>query len=112
MKSMNKHNIISNKQYSFQENKSTTLGIFDLYPKIIKALDNGDYACSVFSDFGKDFDTVYHEILVKKIENYGVREILNKWLISYLRNRCQVKNYQMPDPKKYLQHVEFCKAVY
>ena len=97
---MNKHNIISNKQYSFQENKSTTLAIFDLYPKIIKAVDNGDYACSVFSDFGKDFDTVYHEILVKKIENYGVREILKKWLISYLTNRCQVEKYQIPYPKK------------
>ena len=100
MKFLNKHNIISNKQYSFQENKSTTLGIFDLYPKIIKALDNGDYACSVLSDFGKDFYTIYHEILVKKIENYGVRETLNKWLISYLTNRCQVKKYQIPYPKK------------
>lgn len=67
MKFLNKHSVISSKQYSFQENKSTTLANFDLYPKIIKALDNGDYACSVFSDFGKDFDTVYHEILAKRI---------------------------------------------
>lgn len=100
MKFLNKHSVISSKQYSFQENKSATLANFDLYPKIIKALDNGDYACSVFSDFGKDFDTVYHEILAKRIENYGVRETLSKWVISYLTNRCQVKKYQIPYPKK------------
>ena len=53
----NTHNIIHSKQYDFQENKSTTLAIFDLYSKIIKALDNADYACNIFLDFAKSFDT-------------------------------------------------------
>ena len=44
----NTHNIIHSNRYGFQENKSTTLAIFDLYSKIIKAFDNDDYACNIF----------------------------------------------------------------
>ena len=87
IKFLKKHNITYNKQYGFQKNKLTTLAILDLYSKIIKALDNGNYACSVLLDFIKAFDTVNHEILIKKLENYDVRGISNKWFISYLTNR-------------------------
>ena len=41
----------------------------------------------IFLDFPKAFHTVKHEILIKKI---AVREILNKWFISYLTKRYQV----------------------
>ena len=48
--------------------------IFDLYSKIIKALDNDNYACSVFLDFTKASDTLNYEILIEKLDNYGVGE--------------------------------------
>ena len=89
IKFLNKHNIICDKKYGFQENKSTTLTDLDLYSKIIKALDNADYAC-FFLDFAESFDTVSQKILVKKLENYGASAILNKWFILYLTNRYKV----------------------
>ena len=79
---LNKHKLINSKQYVFQEKKSTTLAVFDLYSKIIKALGNSDYAYSVFLDFAEAFDTVNYEILIKKLENHGIRWILSKWFIS------------------------------
>ena len=54
------------------------------------ALDKGDYACSVFLDFAKAFDMVNHDILLKKLQNYGIRGIANKWFASYLTNCHQV----------------------
>ena len=51
-------------QVGFQKNKSTTQAVFDLYTRIADALDKGNYACSVFSDFAKAFDTVDHRILL------------------------------------------------
>ena len=38
--------------------KKQTLAVLDLSTRIIKALDSGNYAASVFLDFAKAFDTV------------------------------------------------------
>ena len=43
--------------------------------KIRKALDEGKFACGVFLDFQKAFDTMDHDILLSKLEHYGVRGV-------------------------------------
>ena len=42
-----------------------------------------------FSNFEKAFDTVSHDILLEKLNHYGIREISNDWFRSYLSNRTQ-----------------------
>ena len=81
--------IIYNHQFGFQKNKSTSLAVLDVYSKLIEAIENGKYSCSVFLDFAKAFDTINHEILLKKLEYYGIRGLANKWFKSYLSNRFQ-----------------------
>ena len=55
----------------------------------MKALDEGNFACGIFVDLEKAFDTVDHNILLKKLDHYGVRGISNKWFGSYLTDRKQ-----------------------
>ena len=40
-------------------------------------------------DLSKDFDTVVHTILIKKLEMYGIKDINLAWFSSYLTNRIQ-----------------------
>ena len=50
-------------------------------------LDDGKYSAGVFVDLKKAFDTVDHNILLKKLDYYGVRGIANEWFASYLKKQ-------------------------
>ena len=52
-------------------------------------IDNQSLTCGVFIDLEKAFDTVNHEILLKKLEYYGIKGIERCWLADYLTGRKQ-----------------------
>ena len=56
---------------------------------IRKALDNGNIGCGVFIDLQKAFDTVDYQILLAKLNHYGIWGVSNDWFKSYLSNRNQ-----------------------
>ena len=53
------------------------------------AIESKEKTSCIFLDFAKAFDTVNHEILLSKLEHYGIRGILLIWFKSYLSNRKQ-----------------------
>ena len=48
-----------------------------------------EYTLAVLCDLSKDFDVINHDILLKKLNVYGIRGIVNKWFASYLCDRSQ-----------------------
>ena len=55
---------------------------------IRQSIDNNQFVAGIFIDLQKAFDTVDHEILLQKLDYYGVRGI-NNWFRSYLSNKKQ-----------------------
>ena len=83
------HNIFYNLQFGFRAKHSTNHALLDIVEQVKISLDNKKFACGIFVDFQKAFDTVNHNILISKLNTYGVRGLANNWLRSYLSNRSQ-----------------------
>ena len=62
-------------------------------------IDKGKFTSVTFIDLKKAFDTVNHEILLKKLYLYGIREKEFRWFRSYLSNgkQCCKVNGQMSE---------------
>jgi len=90
---INKFDIFNPGQYGFRKNHSTHMAMLNRYDKVSEAVDNNEYTIGIFIDLSKSFDTFNHDILIKKLEMYGIRGIPNLLLRSYLENRKQYVNY-------------------
>ena len=86
---INKHNILYEYQFGFQSGMSTEYAVNALLNNIVNTLENKEYGVCIFLDFAKAFDTVNHEILLKKLEHYGIRGVAQQWMKSYLSGRMQ-----------------------
>ena len=91
---LEKNKCIYDLQFGFRSKHSTSHALITITEQIRTALDEGEQACGVFIDLQKAFDTVNHEILIDKLEHYGVRGITNNWFKSYLSDRDQYVTIQ------------------
>jgi retron-type reverse transcriptase len=89
-----KHNILSKHHYGFRKDRSTEHAIIELTDKISKAIDEGKYTIGIFLGLSKAFDTVNHEILLKKLEHYGIRGNCLQWFENYLHERTQILKFR------------------
>ena len=84
---LDQNNVLSESQYGFRKKRSTVHAVLEFYLHIINSMLNGDQVLATYVDMSKAFDTVKHEILLKKLSHYGVRGPALSWVRSYLANR-------------------------
>ena len=94
---INSNTILNERQYGFREKSATAFALIDLMDDLTNAIDNREYTVGVFIDLKKAFDTLDHDILLRKLDHYGVRGLPLQWLRSYLQNRSQFVSYNSND---------------
>ena len=87
---LNKFGLLDNHQFGFRQNYSTTLTVLDVISMIQKELNNNRLVMGIFMDLQKAFDKVDLNILITKLEHYGIRGIQLEWFNSCLMGRTQV----------------------
>lgn len=84
---MNKNKIISEHQFGFLSGIGTKQALHKVTELIYNGLNEGNAVVGTFLDLSKAFDTVNHQILLKKLERYGVRGTPLNLFKNYLQNR-------------------------
>ena len=76
-------------QFGFRQQYSSFHASISLTEDIRKNLDKRNIGSGIFVDLQKAFDIVEQDILLAKLEYYGIRGIANSWFKSYLFNKKQ-----------------------
>ena len=85
--------IIYENQFGFRSHHSTTHAVNYSIDKIIHNIENKNHVLGIFIDLSKAFDTINHDKLIHKLENYGIRGLPLQLLKSYMNNRKQLTNF-------------------
>lgn len=89
MRYLESNNLLNKNQYGFREGKSTEDAVLTLTSLITSYMDKRYKCVGIFLDLQKAFDTVSIRILLKRLENVGIRGLTLKWFKDYLSNRFQ-----------------------
>ena len=92
---LNQNTIISTYQSGFRSRHSTETTLLDTTNQLLVNMDKGLISGILFLDLKKAFDTADHEILLSKLERYGIRGRTLQWFISYILERkqmCKINN--------------------
>jgi len=81
--------VLYEKQFGFRNKHSTSHATAYSSSKIYENLDNSEKTASVFMDLSKAFDTINIDIMLNKLDHYGIRGLANEWFRSYLTGRTQ-----------------------
>jgi len=79
--------ILYKHQFGFRSHHSTSLAILEVVDFCYENVSNKNHVLGIYIDLQKAFDTVNHDILLYKLQHYGIRGHLYNWFKSYLSQR-------------------------
>ena len=88
-----RYEILFESQYGFRTGRNTTQASLDFLRTIEDSIERNTYSLGVFVDLSKAFDTINHNLLISKLEHYGVRNSALNLFRSYLKDRSQYVEY-------------------
>ena len=83
------NNIFPDSQHGFRKRRSCLTQLIEHVDTILKNLQDGKEVDVIYVDYAKAFDKVDTNILIAKLERYGVRGKVLGWIKSFLTDRYQ-----------------------
>jgi hypothetical protein len=83
------NNVLVKEQFGFRHALSTDDASYHLINNILNALNNKEVVGGIFCDLHKAFDCVNYDILLSKLEHYGIMGRVYDLIKFYLLDRCQ-----------------------
>ncbi|KAJ3607705.1 hypothetical protein NHX12_024756 [Muraenolepis orangiensis] len=81
---MQRNSLFTDKQYGFISGRSTTLQLITVLDEWTSIIDDWGCIDAIYSDFQKAFDKVPHKCLTHKLEEYGVKDVVDENSRVYL----------------------------
>ena len=75
--------------HGFRSMHNTSTALLQMFDTWLEALENNDISAVIMLDLSAAFDVVDHEILIQKLQLYGLDVNALAWFKSYLTNRSQ-----------------------
>ena len=73
-----RNDLLTQHQYGFRKNHSTEFAAMELIDRVANLLELGKIPFNLYIDLSKAFDVLNHEILLSKLEFYGLNELTIK----------------------------------
>ena len=86
---LTKYNLLNPRQYGFKPKHSTSQAVIDFCISVVNAKHRKENVLAIMLDLSKAFDTIQHDILLNKLQYYGIQGKAFDWFTSYLSNRQQ-----------------------
>ena len=83
------NNLIHSLQIGFRQKDSSVYARISLTGNVRKNIDEGNIGCGTFVNLQKVFNIVEYDVLLSKLEHYGILGLANDWFKFYLSNRKQ-----------------------
>ena len=89
MKHLHQNKLLSEHQYGFRPQRSTTTQLLRALDEWTDWIDEGSSFDVMYMDFAKAFDSVPHERLMVKVRAHGIRGKVIDWIEDFLKHRKQ-----------------------
>ena len=77
-------------QSAYREHSSTKTALLKIKADILEAVEKKEVMCLVMLDLSSAFDTITHELLLKRLKyKFGITDTVLQWIESFLTNRTQ-----------------------
>ena len=80
-------NQLDSRQYGGLHGRSTVHALVDALHRWHRVVDSGQSVQTVFLDYAKAFDHVYHNVLVAKLLAFGLPDVIVRWMCAFLSDR-------------------------